>query len=296
MLKDLEKKIEIKKTELESHDPIMLMSKAAAEKEKTFKFERYSTGMIPIDSVTKLRPQDKGGLTGGDVVIVAAPTGNGKTTFCATLSYNMLRAEGLPSLWFSYEVNVWNLWQIFKNFGVNEEELVCVPFEHTTGNLDWIRRKIAEAKEKFFVKLVVIDHLGFLTPSQRLNSNMGSNYAIYLAQIVRELKTIAVQEDIIILLPVHMVKSAGDDPTLRDIGHSGGIAQEADLVILLAREENTKSKMVGIANENYYSRYAKVMIAKNRIGGETPSWWVERKDGLLVQTIKTNDNVSENFK
>ena len=212
------------------------------------------------------------------------------TTLASNIALNMLQSSGIPCAFFTYEVNVYNLWQSFKEMGIEEKsDILCVPFEHTTGKLEWVENKIKEAKEKFFVKVVVIDHLGFLAPLQKINSNMSQNYSSYLAQIVRELKTIAVQENIVIILPVHMVKSAGDDPTLRDIGHSGGIAQEADVVILMAREENKDQ-----SNNNYYTNFTKCILAKNRIGGETPSWWMQKINGKLVETIKTIDNTNQN--
>jgi hypothetical protein len=86
-----------------------------------------------------------------------------------------------------------------------------------------------------------------------------------------------------------MVKSATDTPTLRDIGHSGGISQEADVVILMAREENKSG------DGNYYTQYTKVILAKNRIGGDTPSWWMEKINGKLVETFKQVDNKVEKF-
>lgn len=142
------------------------------------------------------------------------------------------------------------------------------------------RKKIFEAKQKYDVKYVVIDHLGFLAPFQKMNQNMTQNYSSYLGQICRELKTIAVRENIFIILPVHMVKSASDDPSLRDIGYSGGIAQEADFVILMAREE-VKKDSLNIQPNSYYTERTKVSLAKNRVGGSTPTWWMSMEDGKL---------------
>lgn len=278
-LNKIKKQIEEEKQDNLANDPMKLMSEVAEDKKKEFNFQRYSTGIFPLDRVLNLKREDKGGLAGGDVVIISAPTGNGKTTLASTMAIDMIQKEGLPCAFFTYEVNVYNLWESFKEMGAGENDILCVPAEHTTGKLEWVEKKIKEAKEKFYSKVVVIDHLGFLAPFQKINSNISQNYSAYIAQIVRELKTIAVKENIIIILPVHMNKSASDNPTLRDIGHSGGIAQEADVVILLAREEDT-------SGESYYTKYTKVILAKNRIGGETPTWYMEKINGKLVETYK----------
>lgn len=287
---DLEKKLREEIKEGEAKDDILLLWDAAQLKEKESSSTRFPLGIAEFDGVAKLRPEDVGGISGGDLLIISAPTGNGKTTLASTLSYNLLKNSGMPSLWFTYEVSVYALWKVFERMGANKEDFFCVPAEHTTGKLEWVEKKIKEAKEKYSIGNVVIDHLGFLTPFQQMNQNMSQNYSSYLGQICRELKTIAVRENISIILPVHMVKSATDDPSLRDIGHSGGIAQEADFVVLMAREETSKSKLASDMQKDYYTERTKVILAKNRIGGSTPSWWMTMKEGKLVTDYNFGGN------
>lgn len=289
---DLESRLNEELQESTAKDEILLLSEAAELKEKEASFSRYGIGIKEFDSVSKLRPEDNGGISGGDLMIISAPTGNGKTTLASTLSYNLLENQGMPSLWFTYEVSVYALWKSFEKMGSKKEDLLCVPANHTNGKMEWIEKKIKEAKEKYGIGNVVIDHLGFLAPFQKMNQNMSQNYSSYLSQICRELKTVAVKENISIMLPVHMVKSATDDPSLRDIGHSGGIAQEADFVILMAREETSKSKLASDMQKDYYTERTKVILAKNRIGGVTPSWWMKMENGKLVTDYNFGGNQS----
>jgi len=287
--KELEQRLNEEIQEETAKDEVMLLSEASKLKELEASFIRYPIGLSEFDRVAKLRPEDQGGIAGGDLIIISAPTGNGKTTLATTISYNILKINGIPSLWFTYEVSVYALWRIFEKMGLGKDDYVCVPAEHTTGKLEWVEKKIKEAKEKFLIGNVVIDHLGFLTPFQKMNNNMNQNYSTYIGQICRELKTIAVRENVSIILPVHMVKSATDDPSLRDIGHSGGIAQEADFVFLMAREESTsrenKTKLSYDMSKEYYTDRTKIILAKNRIGGLTPSWWLKMENGKLVETF-----------
>jgi replicative DNA helicase len=266
-------------------DPIILLSDAAEEQQKNISFTRYPTGIDTFDKNAKL-DTEQGGISGGELMIISAPTGNGKTTLSSTIAYNMLKNQGIPSLFLTYEVSTFSLWKSFEKMGAQPGDFICAPAQHTTGKLEWVEKKIKEAKEKYMIGNVVIDHLGFLVPFQKLNQQMSQNYSSYLAQIVRELKTIAVNENISIILPVHMVKSASDDPSIRDIANSGGIAQESDFVLLLAREETKKSSLSKDFSDDYYTKYTKVIVAKNRPGGKTPSFWMEMKDGKLVETWK----------
>lgn len=285
-MKQMKNKIEEEKQLAQVDDGIALLSEVAKEQEKLSHKDRFETKLSIIDDVAKFKDGDRGGFAEGDVIVISAPTGNGKTLLAATISHHFIR-QAVPVLWFSYEVPAHSLWQIFQEMGLDKNDINYIPLKHTTGKLEWIETKIKEAK-KFDIKLVVIDHLGFLAPFQMMNQNMSQNYSAYLAQIVRELKTIAMNENVVIILPAHMNKSATDEPTLRDIGHSGGIAQEADMVILLAREENQATNL-GMPSD-YYSPYTKIKIAKNRISGKTPSGWLIKKDGKLVTIIKTEQN------
>lgn len=275
-LNKYKQKLEEEKQEEKENDPIMMMSEVAEELNKVSTIERYPTGLDMLDEHLRLNKKQAGGWADGDLVVVSGLPGNGKTLLSSTLAFYAAR-QAFSALYFSYEVNIYNLWQSFLAMGGKKDEMIFAPFQHTTGKIEWIEKKIKEAKEKYCIKVVVIDHVGFLAPIQKPgNSNMSQNYSMYLTQIVRELKTIAVKENIIIILPVHMVKSATDDPTLRDIGHSGGPAQEADVVLLVAREES-KDKV-----NSYYTEFTKVILAKNRAGGTTPKWWMKKEDGLLI--------------
>jgi hypothetical protein len=156
------------------------------------------------------------------------------------------------------------LWQKFEKMGIKPEEFVFAPFKNTTGNVGWIEKKVKEAKQKFGIKMVVIDHLGYLMPKMKQDGISG-NYATFLTQIVREIKTLAIQEEIIICLPVHMRKT--ESPDINDIRDSAGIAQEADLVFVMERLKNTVGSEA--AAMEYYSQYTKISLIKNRKTGKS---------------------------
>ena len=241
-------------------DEVKLMSVVAAEQK------------INIDDVYPLQipcfdEAILGGVCPGDLITVSGQTGEGKTSYAQDLTISFLRgSRSAHVLWFSYEVLVSQLWRKFKTMGTKDDELVVIPAKHTSGGVGWIETKIREAKEKYGTKIVVIDHLGFLLPRTSEKNSMSLNYSTYLTQIVRDIKTIALQEEIIIILPVHMKKTEHIDmDAIRD---SSGIGQESDLVFLIERERNK-----GKESKSYFTEFTKITMAKNRKTGKTVSAW-----------------------
>jgi len=211
-----------------------------------------------------------GGVCPGDLVVVAGQSGHGKTSLVQDWTLSLVRGEKKPkSLWFSYEVLPTHLWKKFQEMGMTREDCAFIPAKNTSGNVAWVEQKIKEGKEKFGIKMVMIDHLGFLLP--RTNGtlgvkNMSSNYSMFLTQVVRDLKSIALKEEVIIFLPVHMRKAdkGSKRSDIDDIKDSSGVAQESDLVFLIERE---KDKDPGA--RTYFTDKTKITLAKNRKTGTT---------------------------
>lgn len=237
-------------------DKIVLISEAVQNLPKK---EYYPMGYKCFDEVIM------GGLGGGDLVVISAPSGQGKTTFAQSISY-YLNKSCFPCLWFSYEVDVQSLYNKFIEMGIDKHLLAYVPLKNTSGSIDWIETKIKEAYGKYQTKFIFIDHLGFLLPSiSKYDQSVSQNYSVYLGQICRQIKQIAVKYDLIVFLIAHTTKVRDDkDVSLNDIGHSAGIIQEADLVFILERIRNK------IKADDVFSNVTLVKLEKNRRTGKTP--------------------------
>ena len=243
-------------------DEVKLLSVVAKEQKINLN-DVYPLGMPVFDEVYM------GGAFPGDLIVIAGPQGEGKTSLAQDWTMGLLRGEKkAKSLWFSYEVLPNFIWAKFADMGMKESEGVFIPAKHSTGEISWVREKIKEAKKKFGIKAVVIDHLGFLIPetSQIFKKNMSSTYSIYLTQIVRSLKTIALAEEVIIILPTHIrkVNTYQRHLDISDIGNSSSIAQESDLVFLIERERNKDSEATEV-----YTSVTRIALAKNRRTGQT---------------------------
>jgi len=242
---------------------------------------RYPTGFGVVDKAFR------GGLKDGDMWFITGYSGHGKTSWAQTITYNLIMA-GQPILWFSYEVLIHEIWRKFKEMGVSNDFLAYSPAIMATGKIDWVEKKIIEARDKFKTKVIFIDHLGFLAPiTNEVDANLNSNYSIYLGMICRQLKAIAIREKVAIVLMGHLRKPAtgkGEDPTIHDIKDSAAVAQESDAVIIVNRKRQTGGGggYDGGASEDLYSSETQVKIEKNRVTGETKIFSVEMIKGRLM--------------
>jgi hypothetical protein len=214
-----------------------------------------------------------GGVRPGDLIVVSGLSGEGKTTFVQTMTYNFV-SQKIPCLWLSYEVSLWELWKKFQDMGADERFLGFTPMRIVTGKTDWLEKKIIEAKEKFGCKIVAVDHLGFLSPTPKKGDmNTAQNYSVVLGAICRELKIMALKHDVTIVLIAHTRKS--EDPGLQDIGNSAGISQESDAVFMVHRIKNEGE------SAEIFSPYTKVSLVKNRRTGITKKASCTLVDGKL---------------
>ena len=250
----------------EEENKVMLIKDIAWMNEFQW-WDKYSTGIEVFDTAFEWGVED------WDLIVVSWLSGHGKTTFAQTLAVNFAE-QGLPVIFFSYEVLVQHLWKKFKEMGIRDDLVIYSVEKHTTGNVGWIEEKIKEAKEKYMTKIVVIDHLGFLVPKSTM-SDLSKNYSAYVGQIVRDLKTIAKNEKVIIILPVHLRKT--DNPDLNDLKDSSAISQESDAVFILNRE-----KSADINAREIYTDHVKIFMAKNRKTGITAQGWFHIKEGRMT--------------
>jgi len=223
--------------------------------------QAYSTGFKTIDDALVVKSDEgKGGVRDGDVVVAY-----------------QFDQQALPSLFFSYEVSINNLYAKFKDMGFTDDGVVFVPLKIITGNLNWVREKIVEAKEKYYTKMVFIDHLGFLSPSEQRTT--GDQLRIILTNMVRQLKRIAVEEEVIIFLMAHTKKVHGREIEMQDIGESSGIYQEADLAMAISRQYEEEGGVSVATNQGI------IKVLKNRLTGEMPYFRFVMRDNKIYEIV-----------
>lgn len=211
-----------------------------------------------------------GGFREGDFTIISGIPGEGKTTFCRMLTLNMAENK-IPSMWFSHEMTLRELWDSFHKMGANTDLISYAPVE-LNDDIDWMFMHIDKAREEFGVKAVFIDTLGDIVKSVK-NQQELSNYATYLAQICKDLRRYAINHNIMIFAVAHAVKntrSKTNETDNSDIANSNGIAAAATNIFHVWREEEgTTMVKVGKSRRDGTRKGWRVRFAFNK-GRLTP--------------------------
>lgn len=164
----------------------------------------------------------------GELIAVSGYTKHGKTTFCQTLTKNFFEQQ-YYSLWFSYEVTPR---QFIHCFDDDDLPLFYLPDGLEARSMNWVEKKILESLFKYNTRIVFIDHLHYL-----FDMVGKQNISLTIGDIVRKLKSIAVNNRLIIFLLCHTAKPITDGGELNHgaIRDSSFVSQESDSVFLVQR-------------------------------------------------------------
>jgi replicative DNA helicase len=221
----------------------------------------------------------KGGFREGDFNIISGIPGEGKTTLCRMFTLNMA-AQNIPTLWFSYEMTLPELWDSFAEMGADKEMVSFAPVE-MNDDLDWMFRHIDKAIREQGIKAVFIDTLGDVVKSEK-NQTQLNNYANYLSQLCKDLRMYAIKNNIMIFAIAHAVKNTRSNTSETgnsDIANSNGIPAAATNIFHVWRDEE----------------HTFVKIGKSRRDGTKKNWRIsfEYKDGRLIEKNAAGDAPKE---
>ncbi|MBX0312349.1 MAG: replicative DNA helicase [Sulfurihydrogenibium sp.] len=232
------------------------------------------SGFYELDMLTS-------GFNGGELIIIGARPGMGKTSFALNIAYNVALAEK-NVLFFSLEmgekqISLRTCSMIsgipvvkIKNGFLNDEEVEKIVNSYVE-NGDALKRitliddvsylsdiiKIAYSEEN--VDLVIIDYLQLIKTKNKYQMRYQE-----LADIVNSLKFLSKDLNIpvIALAQVNreVERKADKRPTLADLRESGDIEAAADMVMFIHREGYYKK------DKNADDNIAEIIIAKNRNG------------------------------
>lgn len=213
------------------------------------------TGLLNIDELI-------GGVSPGEIIILAGRPSMGKSALALQFALNMAKA-GLAVVFFTLEMTYQSLIRrALKNHEVDELKKLDIVI-HEAGQTP--EKQIAFVKtwkQAHKADVVFIDYLQLMTTARKAESR---NQEITI--ISRQLKRLAVSERVPVIalsqLNRQVENRATHKPRLSDLRESGSIEQDADIVMLLHREdyyrrsENPNSEQDGTTE---------LFIAKNRDG------------------------------
>jgi len=257
----------------------------------------------------------------GDLVIVGARPGMGKTSFAMNIATNVAKNSGKSVAIFSLEMSGEQLVT-----RILSSEALIDSYNLRTGQLsteDWTniadvvqqlsgcdiyiddtsQMTVTAMKSKLRripnLGMVVIDYIGLMQ-----STSNSDNRAQQVGEISRNLKIMAKDFGVPIVCCAQLNRGtesrpgAGKKPTLADLRDSGSIEQDADIVLFLYRDEYYKD-ISGSSEEDEgtpagesSANTAEVIIAKNRHGsiGNVKMGWI----GKFTKFRSLDEDASQN--
>ncbi len=228
-----------------------------------------------------------GGLHRSDLVIIGARPAMGKTSFALNVARNMAM-KGRKVLFFSLEMSKEQLAQRvistearivsnklrtgditdadWEKLGLALQNLVnCELFFDDSANINVAEMK-ARALRLKDVDCIVIDYLQLMSSTKRSENRVNE-----VSEITRGLKMMAKDLNIPVVtcsqLSRGVAKNTGDHrPQMTDLRESGSIEQDADIVMMLHREDYYKNDADDDGTESDTANIAEIIVGKNRHG------------------------------
>lgn len=239
-----------------------------------------STGYYELDDLTC-------GLQNGEMIIIAGRPSMGKTSFALNVAENIALNDKMPVAVFSLEMGRQQLAERFlcsvsridsqhvRRGLLSEEDfrkladasniLAGTPiYIDDTSSLTplEVRAKARRLKGMYNIKCIVIDYLQLM----HLDSSRSDSRQQEITTISRYLKGIARELNIPVIVLSQLNRSVegreGHKPKMSDLRESGSIEQDADVIVLLHREDYYHRGETDYQDTNT----AEIIIAKQRNG------------------------------
>jgi len=250
------------------------------------------SGLLGISTGFKVLDEMTCGLEPGQLVTLGGTSGMGKTSLLLSMLIRMGEA-GVPSMILSSEMKAADIarrviaqmsgiplqklrnghlepkdWTEMESKREAVERLPIHVSSLTRLHVDQVASEVRDAVRKFGVRVVAIDYV------QAMFNDSGRNWESRYAEInmiLRELKSLAMDQNVTLLLLSQLSKSAlsREDgnvarPRITDLRDSGTIAEDSDVVLLVHRPECYGITMD--VDNNDIRGMAEVIVAKQRNG------------------------------
>ncbi|MBR6940952.1 MAG: replicative DNA helicase [Clostridia bacterium] len=277
-------------------------------------YKGYTTGFAELDKTIT-------GLNKSDLIIVGARPAMGKTSFALNLARNVAVLGNRKVLFFSLEMTKEQLAMRvlgseacvssqkmregnispdeWKRIGVATGKLSeCKLYFDDTSSITVPEMK-AKARRLGGVECIFIDYLGLIHSSVRAENRVNE-----ISEITRSLKNMAKDLNVPVICCAQLsrvteARGKSHKPQLADLRDSGSIEQDADIVMMLYREdyykddkENSSSYDAEPADGEREANTVSVIVSKNRHGstGTVDFIW-DGEHTLFIGIDKVHDEV-----
>lgn len=235
------------------------------------------TGFVDLDDMTN-------GLHGGQMIIVAARPGVGKSTLALDFMRSCSIKHNKTSVLFSLEMSKAEV--MMRIFSAEAEVHLSAMRGGKMGEEEWtrltrrigeidqapifiddspnltmmeIRAKARRLKQQHDLSLVVVDYLQLMSSGKKVESRQQE-----VSEFSRQLKLLAKEVDVPVVAISQLnrgVESRGDDalPRVSDLRESGSLEQDADMVMLINRPDSSN-------RDHERAGEADIILAKHRGG------------------------------
>ncbi len=273
----------------------LMQQKSSSGEQKTME-QLVSNVIIEIEQATRKKGEINGlrtgfknldymltGLHGGELIVIAARPGMGKTAFVLNIAHHIAIREKTGVAIFNLEMTAEQLVTRImavdsmvesghmKTGDINDTEwgkllestqnLNTAPLyidDNSSITIAELRTKCRKLKQTKDIGLIVIDYLQLMNSTGKVESRQ-----LFIAEVSRALKSLAKELNvpIIALSQLNRAVDTRTDhrPTLADLRESGAIEQDADVVMFIYRDDeyNKESEKPGVAE---------IIVAKQRNG------------------------------
>jgi replicative DNA helicase len=275
LVSDAEARIFALNEKRETHEPVSIKTAVAEAIEKLSNIidgvKYQSSGLTDLDKIT-------GGLHGGAVYVIAARPSMGKTALACSIAHSI--AKDAKHVYFATlemprreiatrliaidgNVNVGNVkeWKSedYDRLHVGSARVNELPIiiDHEEGlTIPKLRSRARRMKRKTGLDCIVVDYL-------QLMKQKASSREQEIAGLSGGIKSLAKELDVPIILLAQLNRDcdsrADRRPLLSDLRESGAIEQDADVVVMLYRDEVYNK-------DSQYKGTAELLVRKNRHG------------------------------
>lgn len=228
---------------------VAVRAMSALQEQAAGRLKPLKTGFNELDKLT-------GGLFGGEILVIGARPGTGKTAIALELTRRFLEA-GKAGLFASLEMSDTQLANrmIAAYGGINgmrlrqaetltENEWDAIAdavgyignqrlwISERVRTVDQLRNDLLKAREKWGgLDFAVVDYIQLMGGNSTSGRMENRNQEV--GKISRELKILAVEQNIVLIVLSQLNREGTERPTINQLRESGQIEQDADMIMLL---------------------------------------------------------------